>query len=646
MISIQNLGVSFGGKDLFDDVSFLVQSSDRIGLVGKNGAGKSTLLKIIAGENKSYTGTISYPKEFTIGYLAQEMKHVDGKTVFEEAVSAFKEINELEQKIKNLEHLVTTREDYESDEYLSILNQLNDANERFGMIGGYSFASDTEKILMGLGFTREDFERQTLEFSGGWRMRIELAKILLKKPSLILLDEPTNHLDIESIQWLENFLQGYTGGLLMVSHDRDFLDRVTNRSIEIVSGKIYDYKANYSKFVQLRQERIEQQKNEQKNQEKYIEQTEALINKYRAKASKAAFAQGLIKKLERLDIVELDDTENAAIRFKFPPAPHSGKVSLRCENIKKSFGNKIVLNGIDLEIERGDKVAFVGKNGQGKSTLVKILTNNLEAQGSIFLGHQVKVGYYAQNQAEMLDEEKTIFATIDDVAEGEIRKQVRSLLGSFLFGGDEVEKKVKVLSGGEKSRLAMCKLLLEPHNVLILDEPTNHLDMKSKDMLKEALKNFNGTIIIVSHDRNFLHELTDKIFEFNQGKITPYLVDIYDSLKDKNLSTLDDLAKQKEKKSGEVKVEVQNTKSYNERKEEAKEIKRLENKLKRTEEEIAKLEEKVRQLDTEMSKPSFLENANNDKFFLDYESVKSKLEQEYKNWENIALEVEENKKLA
>jgi len=644
MISVQNLGVSFGGKDLFDDVSFLVQSADRIGLVGKNGAGKSTLLKIIAGENKSYSGIISYPKNFTIGYLAQEMKHLDGKSVFDEAVSAFEEINQLENQIKNLEHLVSTREDYESDEYLNILNQLNDANERFGMIGGFSFASDTEKILMGLGFTREDFSRQTMEFSGGWRMRIELAKILLKKPDLILLDEPTNHLDIESIQWLENFLQSYSGGLLMVSHDRDFLDRVTNRSIEIVAGKIYDYKANYTKFMQLRQERIEQQQNEQKNQEKYIEQTEALINKYRAKASKAAFAQSLIKKLDRLDIVELDDTENASIKFKFPPAPHSGKVSVRVENIRKSFGEKIVLNGIDLEIERGDKVAFVGKNGQGKSTLVKILTNNLEAEGNIVLGHQVKVGYYAQNQAEMLDEDKTIFATIDDVAEGEIRKQVRSLLGSFLFSGDEVEKKVKVLSGGEKSRLAMCKLLLEPHNVLILDEPTNHLDMRSKDMLKEALKNFGGTIIVVSHDRNFLHELTDKIFEFNEGKIKPFLGDIYDYLKDKNISTLDDLSKEKQKKAKEIVEENYTKKSYIDRKEFARELKRIEGKLKRKEDDIARAEEKIKAKDLEMSLPEFTNIFNKEDFFKLYQEQKNLLEKEYQLWEEISLELEEYKK--
>ena len=644
MISVQNLGVSFGGKDLFDDVSFLVQSADRIGLVGKNGAGKSTLLKIIAGENKSYSGIISYPKNFTIGYLAQEMKHLDGKSVFDEAVSAFEEINQLENQIKNLEHLVSTREDYESDEYLNILNQLNDANERFGMIGGFSFASDTEKILMGLGFTREDFSRQTMEFSGGWRMRIELAKILLKKPDLILLDEPTNHLDIESIQWLENFLQSYSGGLLMVSHDRDFLDRVTNRSIEIVAGKIYDYKANYTKFMQLRQERIEQQQNEQKNQEKYIEQTEALINKYRAKASKAAFAQSLIKKLDRLDIVELDDTENASIKFKFPPAPHSGKVSVRVENIRKSFGEKIVLNGIDLEIERGDKVAFVGKNGQGKSTLVKILTNNLEAEGNIVLGHQVKVGYYAQNQAEMLDEDKTIFATIDDVAEGEIRKQVRSLLGSFLFSGDEVEKKVKVLSGGEKSRLAMCKLLLEPHNVLILDEPTNHLDMRSKDMLKEALKNFGGTIIVVSHDRNFLHELTDKIFEFNEGKIKPFLGDIYDYLKDKNISTLDDLSKEKQKKAKEIVEENYTKKSYIDRKEFARELKRIEGKLKRKEDDIARAEEKIKAKDLEMSLPEFTNTFNKEDFFKLYQEQKNLLEKEYQLWEEISLELEEYKK--
>lgn len=645
MLSVQNLGVSFGGKTLFEDISFLVQNSDRIGLVGKNGAGKSTLLKIIAGENKSYTGIISYPRDFSIGYLAQEMKHSNGKTVLEEASTAFEEINLLEKQISSLAHELTVRTDYETEEYLNVVTKLNDANERFAFLDGYNSSSQTERVLLGLGFTREDFNRQTQEFSGGWRMRIELGKILLKNPSLILLDEPTNHLDIESIQWLENFLQTYPGGLLMVSHDRDFLDRVTNRSIEIVSGKIYDYKANYSKFVQLREERIELQKNELKNQEKYIEHTEALINKYRAKANKASFAQSLIKKLDRLDRVEMDETENAAIRFKFPPAPHSGKVSLLGSGISKSFGTHQVLKDVDIEIERGEKIAFVGKNGQGKSTLVKIITGNLEAQGKITLGHQIKVGYYAQNQAEMLDEEKTVFATIDDVAEGEIRKQVRSLLGSFLFGGDEVEKKVKVLSGGEKSRLAMCKLLLQPYNLLILDEPTNHLDMRSKDMLKSALSMFEGTIIIVSHDRNFLHGLTDKIFEFKEGKVKPYLGDIYEFLKEKKIGSLEELSlNRKEEKIEIVKEKVlEEKKSYLDRKEEAKELKRLENKLKRTEDEIAQLEAKITSLDMEMAKTDFAERKDKESFFKNYEQAKNSLEKAYSLWEESGLELEEYK---
>ena len=533
MLSVNQLTVSFGGRTLFDGISFLVQPRDRIGLVGKNGAGKSTLLKRLASAGKASDSSLSVRRELQIGYLPQDMEHQDGRTVLDEALTAFEQARAMEEELGVLEKELAERTDYETQDYLDLAEALSELHERINMMGGQNLQAEAERVLAGLGFTRNDLYAPTSTFSGGWRMRVELAKILLRQPDLILLDEPTNHLDIESIQWLEQFLVRFTGGVVLVSHDRDFLDRVTNRTIEIAAGKAFDYRMPYSAFMVQRAERIRLQEQEAKNQEKAIEQTEALINKYRAKANKAAFAQSLIKKLDRMERVEVDEMETAGIQFRFPPAPHSGKVVVLAKNVGVSFGEKLVLQNVELEVVRGQKVAFVGKNGQGKSTMIKALVGELVPGGSIELGHQVNTGYYAQNQAETLDPNKTVFETIDDVAKGEVRKQVRALLGSFLFGGDEIEKKVSVLSGGERARLALCKLLLEPYNLLVLDEPTNHLDMRSKEMLKMALQKYNGTLIVVSHDRNFLHGLTNHIYEFRAGSALPYIGDIYDFLRDR-----------------------------------------------------------------------------------------------------------------
>jgi len=533
MLSVNQLTVSFGGRTLFDGISFLVQPRDRIGLVGKNGAGKSTLLKRLASAGKASDSSLSVRRELQIGYLPQDMEHQDGRTVLDEALTAFEQARAMEEELGVLEKELAERTDYEIQDYLDLAEALSELHERINMMGGQNLQAEAERVLAGLGFTRNDLYAPTSTFSGGWRMRVELAKILLRQPDLILLDEPTNHLDIESIQWLEQFLVRFTGGVVLVSHDRDFLDRVTNRTIEIAAGKAFDYRMPYSAFMVQRAERIRLQEQEAKNQEKVIEQTEALINKYRAKANKAAFAQSLIKKLDRMERVEVDEMETAGIQFRFPPAPHSGKVVVLAKNVGVSFGEKLVLQNVELEVVRGQKVAFVGKNGQGKSTMIKALVGELVPGGSIELGHQVNTGYYAQNQAETLDPNKTVFETIDDVAKGEVRKQVRALLGSFLFGGDEIEKKVSVLSGGERARLALCKLLLEPYNLLVLDEPTNHLDMRSKEMLKMALQKYNGTLIVVSHDRNFLHGLTNHIYEFRAGSALPYIGDIYDFLRDR-----------------------------------------------------------------------------------------------------------------
>ncbi|MGB4928780.1 MAG: ABC-F family ATP-binding cassette domain-containing protein, partial [Chitinophagales bacterium] len=541
MISVQNLSIHFGGIFLFEDVSFALKENDRVGLVGKNGAGKSTLMKIMSGLQKPDSGQVVLPKDSLIGFLHQDLSKMKGKTVFEETQTAFNEALQLDQRMHEIEHELTVRTDYESDSYHDIINEIQEISHRLEIINVATIEKQIELVLMGLGFMREDFDKPVETFSGGWQMRIELAKILLSKPELVLLDEPTNHLDIESIQWLETYLETYPGAIMIVSHDRTFLDNVTKRTIEIVSQKIYDYPANYSTFVELRKERIDQQRAAQKNQEKYIEHTEKLIDKFRAKANKAKFAQSLIKKLDKIEEIEVDDEETATIHFYFPKPQRSGKTVVTGKKVSKTYDVKLILDEIDFEINRGDKIAFVGKNGEGKSTLSKIIAGLEKYTGEMELGHNVNLGYYAQNQAETLSGDDTVFDTIDKVAAGEMRSHIRTLLGAFLFGGEASFKKVKVLSGGEKSRLAMCKLLLEPYNLLVLDEPTNHLDMRSKDVLKNALNNFEGTVIVVSHDRDFLKGITNRVFEFKDKKIKEHIGDIYDYLEAKKISSLAEL---------------------------------------------------------------------------------------------------------
>lgn len=651
MISVNQLSVQFGGNFLFDEVSFLVNSRDRIGLVGKNGAGKSTLLKILSGTQASESGSIAKQNDCTLGYLPQEMVYQSGQTVFDEAATAFVEIKNLEHKIEEINKELEKRQDHESKEYLDLIHEQHDCNERYQMLDGYSIHSNIELVLFGLGFERTDLTRLTDEFSGGWRMRIELAKILLQKPSVLLLDEPTNHLDIESIQWLEDFLKNYAGALVLVSHDRAFLDNITNRTIEISLGKIYDYKTNYSRYVELRTERRALQQAEAKNQEKYIEHTEELINKFRAKKNKAAFAQSLIKKLDKLERVEVDDEETSSIRFRFPEAPRSGKVTVEAEQVQKKYGDKVIFSGIDFMIERQEKIAFVGRNGEGKSTLSKLIVGKESYDGKLTIGHNVDIGYYAQNQAEMLDGEKTVFQTIDEAAVGDIRKNVRGLLGSFLFGGDTIEKKVKVLSGGEKSRLAMCKLLLHPYNLLVLDEPTNHLDMRSKDVLKSALIKYDGTLIIVSHDRDFLQGLTNKVFEFRNKSIKQHIGDVYDFLASKKMASLGELevkatmakAASDEKKAQKASNE-ENKISFEQKRETDKELRKVANQISKSEKEIERLESEIKQMDEVLMDPEkYKEAIKTSDIFQKYEALKASLEKEMENWAGLSEQLESMK---
>ena len=652
MISVNQLSVQFGGNYLFDEVSFLVNARDRIGLVGKNGVGKSTLLKILSGVQPSESGSIAKQNDCTLGYLPQEMVYQSGQTVFDEAATAFVEIKNLEHKIEQINKELEKRQDHESKEYLDLIHQQHDCNERYQLLDGYSIHSNIELVLFGLGFERSDLNRLTEEFSGGWRMRIELAKILLQKPSVLLLDEPTNHLDIESIQWLEDFLKNYAGAIVLVSHDRAFLDNITNRTIEISLGKIYDYKTNYSRYVELRAERRALQQAEAKNQEKYIEHTEELINKFRAKKNKAAFAQSLIKKLDKLERVEVDDEETSSIRFRFPPAPRSGKVTVAAEQVQKKYGDKVIFSGVDFMIEREEKIAFVGRNGEGKSTLSKMIVGKENYEGKLTIGHNVEIGYYAQNQAEMLDGEKTVFQTIDEVAVGEIRKNVRGLLGSFLFGGDTIEKKVKVLSGGEKSRLAMCKLLLHPYNLLVLDEPTNHLDMRSKDVLKNALIKYDGTLIIVSHDRDFLQGLTNKVFEFRNKSIKQHIGDVYDFLASKKIASLGELevkaniakAASEEKKAQKA-IADESKISFEQKRENDKEIRKISNQISKSEKEIERLESEIKQMDEVLMDPEkYKEAIKSSDIFQKYEALKSALEKEMENWAEWNEKLDQTKK--
>lgn len=639
MISVDKVSVRFGSLSLFEDISFVVNPRDRIALVGKNGAGKSTMLKIFAGLQSASEGSISFPKEITIGYLPQQMELEDGLTVLEEAEKSFSYLMDLQQKVNHISEELALREDYDSVEYQQLIDELTVANEKLDLLGVSNYKGEVEKTLLGLGFLRSDFSRQTNEFSGGWRMRIELAKILLKKPDVLLLDEPTNHLDIESIQWLEDFLKTSGSALLLVSHDRAFIDAVTNRTIEISLGKIYDYKVSYSQYVELRKERREQQLRAYENQQKQIQDTEDFIERFRYKASKANQVQSRIKQLEKLDIIEVDDEDNALLRLKFPPAPHSGTITLEAIKLTKKYGEKVILDDIDITIKRGEKVAFVGKNGEGKTTLVKCIMDQVDYSGELKLGHLVKIGYFAQNQASLLNGEHTVFETIDHVATGDIRTKIRDILGAFMFGGEASDKKVKVLSGGERTRLAMIRLLLEPVNFLVLDEPTNHLDMRSKDVLKEAIKSFNGTVVIVSHDREFLDGLVDKVYEFSNHKVREHIGGIYDFLKNKKMESLRELdvanrTQIKEEKAEEVK---ENKLSYEAQKEVAKKIRKVEKQVAETESAILSIETRLSEIELELSNP---ERANDSVLFEEYKKKQHELEQRMYEWELLSEELE------
>ena len=545
MISVDGLTVEFGGSALFSDISFVINEKDRIALMGKNGAGKSTLLKILAGVREPTRGKVSAPKDTVIAYLPQHLMTEDGRTVFEETAQAFAHLHEMEAEIAALNKELETRTDYESDSYMELIERVSTLSEKFYSIEEINYDADIEKTLLGLGFTREDFNRQTSEFSGGWRMRIELAKLLLKKPDVLLLDEPTNHLDIESIQWLEDFLIDNGQAVVVISHDRAFVDHITTRTIEVTMGRIYDYKVNYSQYLQLRKERREQQQKAYDEQQKFIAETKDFIERFKGTYSKTLQVQSRVKMLEKLEILEVDEEDTSALRLKFPPSPRSGSYPVTIENVSKSYGDHTVFRNANLTIERGDKIAFVGKNGEGKSTLVKCIMKELEHDGTLTIGHNVMIGYFAQNQASLLDENLTVFQTIDDVAKGDIRNKIKDLLGAFMFGGEESTKKVKVLSGGERTRLALLKLLLNPVNLLILDEPTNHLDLKTKDILKQALVAFDGTLIVVSHDRDFLDGLVSKVYEFGHGKVREHLCGIYEFLEQKKLENLQELERKR-----------------------------------------------------------------------------------------------------
>ncbi|HAQ18532.1 MAG TPA: glycosyl transferase family 2 [Prolixibacteraceae bacterium] len=632
MISVDQLVVSFGGFELFKGISLLVSPKDRIGLVGKNGAGKSTLLKILAGLQLPSGGVVSVPPDVRLGYLPQHIDVIDGRTVFEEAVTSFEEILDLEQRIEEINHQIATRTDYESAEYHRLLDHVTEFNDRFHLLGGNNFEAEVERTLIGLGFLRTDFTRQTSEFSGGWRMRIELAKILLKRPDVFLLDEPTNHLDIESIQWLEDFLKNYNGAVVLVSHDRAFLDAVTNRTVEITLGRIYDFKSNYSKYLILRKELKETQMAAYVNQQKMIEDTENFIARFRYKATKAVQVQSRVKALDRLERLEVDDEDNSALRIKFPAALRSGTVVAEAKELSKSYGKLKVLHKIDLIIERGEKVAFVGKNGEGKTTLARVILNEIEHQGEMKLGHNVKIGYYAQNQANLLDEDLTVFETIDRIAVGEIRTKIRNILGGFMFSGDDVDKKVKVLSGGERSRLAMVKLMLEPVNLLVLDEPTNHLDMRSKEILKQALIDYDGTMIVVSHDRDFLEGLVNCVYEFRDKKVKQHLGGIYDFLRRKKMESMKELEKKDLPLNQEVKtqkIEEADKVSFEERKEINKNISRIEKNIERTEKDIASLEQKIK----EMEKILAGTDGSDPEIFKKFDRLKKDLEHKMYEWE-------------
>jgi ATP-binding cassette subfamily F protein 3 len=641
MISFQNIKLFFGERRLFDDISFQVNPKDRIGLVGKNGAGKTTILKSIVGLANVDSGNIVIPRDASIGYLPQELICKDKRNVLDEAMTAYSDLHRLEHEIEHLNKQLSERTDYESSEYLEFVELVAEKSERLHLLDAGTAEANAIKTLLGLGFREKDFQRPTSEFSGGWRMRIELAKILLQLPDVFLLDEPTNHLDIESIQWLENFLAQYHGAVMLISHDKAFLDNVTNRTLEISLGKIYDYKVSYSKYVELRKERREQQLAAYRNQQKQIEDTQDFIERFRYKATKAVQVQSRIRQLERMDIIEVEEEDIASLHINFPSAPRSGTLVVEMKNLTKQFGSHIVLRDIELIVERGEKVAFVGRNGEGKTTLSKIIVGDLDYEGIFKPGHNVRIGYYAQNQDELLDQELTVLQTIDRVAVGDIRTKIRDILGAFLFGGEDVDKKVKVLSGGEKSRLSMARLLLEPYNLLVLDEPTNHLDMRSKDILKQALKKYDGTLLVVSHDREFLDGLTDKIFEFRDNKIREFRGGIYDFLKKRKMDSLQELnLKNSIKQTVSVKSEKADQKQiYQERKDYDKEIRKTGNQLERVEKEITLVELNIAEMDREMAEGKPMDS----EFYANYQSMKDKLNPLMNEWEKLQITFEELK---
>lgn len=633
MLNISNLSISFQGEFLFSDVTFMLNGGNRVGIIGKNGAGKSTLLKILSGELSPDTGTISTDKETKIGYLKQDIDFVQGRSVLQEAYQAFDEIIKIEKEIDSINELLAQRTDYESDEYNILISKLNDYTHHYEILGGYSYKGDTEKILSGLGFKREDFIKLTDSFSGGWRMRIELAKLLLQKNDVLLLDEPTNHLDIESIIWFENFLKNYSGAVAIISHDKMFLDNVTNRTIEIVGGRIYDYPKPYSAFLELRKEMIEQQISAQKNQEKMIQQTEKLIDKFRAKATKASMAQSLIKKLDKIERIEVDVQDNSVMSVQFPVSKQPGKVVLEIDNVSKKYGDKTILKNINLLVERGSKIAFVGQNGQGKTTLAKMIINEIPFDGIIKKGHNVEIGYFAQNQAHYLDKEAIILDIMNNAANDTNRTKVRDILGAFLFRGDDVEKKVKVLSGGERNRLALAKMLLSSFNVLVMDEPTNHLDIASKNVLKQALQLFEGTLIIVSHDRDFLQGLTEKVYEFKDQNIREYLGDIDFYLQQREVSNFREIEKNTQNTKTPSENNTEKIISY----EAQKERKKINNQINKIETRITDLEKEIANMDLQISENISISND----FLKNYELKKQELDSLIEEWEELSLKLSE-----
>ena len=644
MISIDNLKVEFGVTPLFHDVSYVINDKDRIALVGKNGAGKSTMLKIIAGLQQPTSGTVSVSGGTTIGYLPQVMVLSDCHTVREEAEQAFAHISQMQEQLDRLNQELAERTDYESEGYMALVEKFTRESERYQMMGGLNYHAELERTLLGLGFVREDFERPTSEFSGGWRMRIELAKLLLRHPDVLLLDEPTNHLDIESIQWLENFLATKANAVVLVSHDRAFINNVTNRTLEISCGRVYDYKVKYDEYVRLRAERREQQLRAYENQQKEIADIKDFIERFRYKPTKAVQVQSRIKQLEKIVPVEVDEVDTSALRLKFPPAPRSGDYPLICEGVRKAYGVHVVFHDVDLTLKRGEKVAFVGKNGEGKSTLVKCIMGEIPFDGHLKIGHNVQIGYFAQNQAQLLDGELTVFDTIDRVAKGDVRLKIRDILGAFMFGGEASDKKVKVLSGGERSRLAMIKLLLEPVNFLILDEPTNHLDMRSKDVLKDAIRDFDGTVVVVSHDREFLDGLVSKVYEFGGGLVKEHLGGIYDFLQKKNIASLNELQKPSLSVSSgtgqaaEEKTVSQNRLTYEQQKERQRKIRKLEKAVEQCEAQIGELEAAVKILEGQMATP---EGAADATLYSRHGALKKQLDEVVNEWEAASLALEE-----